>query len=262
MPEQTRLSVGSRCLKRASPFAAVGLLVAALLGGQAMHTAAGTQSGFRPELALPIRELDLRDKSPLEGLLDLAYKYQIPLGIEYIDARLVCGRANLYLRSTTVRAAVEEIVRQLPGYRVDFSGGLVDVYSPRARRDPLNGLNITIDRFQVTRVDATEATRRLQDDVFAKLHPGVGFGGDYAQGETSPNTPDVTLRLNNRKVYEIMNAIVASDGDAIWLVLTRPENLARFEWNQWAVYNLNPVGKQFIVDYPKGLFPSCAQARP
>ncbi|MGH7870394.1 MAG: hypothetical protein ACREP9_22810, partial [Candidatus Dormibacteraceae bacterium] len=233
--------------------ATVGLFLTVLTCAPAIR-AARTQIPFQRALATPIKELDLRDQSALQGLLDLAYKYQFPLGIEYVDARLVRGQAHLYLRSTTVRAAVEEIVKRLPGYSVDFSGGLVDVYSAQARRDPLSALNMTIGRFQVTRVNAMDATGKLQDAVFASLHPGVGYGGDMGQGQTAPDQPRVTLRLNNRKVYQIMNAIVASDGAAIWLVVVPPANLARFDWNQWAVYNLNPIGEESIADHLKGLF--------
>lgn len=262
MAEQVQRAVRRRSRGRRAPFRLGLLAAAALLGGRLAHAGPPARTRFERALATPIKELDLRNKSPLEGLFDLVYKYQLPTGIEYIDSNLVRGRANLYLANTTARSAIADIIKQVPGYRVDFSHGLVDVYSPQARRDPLSALNLTIRSFRVARVDAGDATHRLQDEVFAKLHPGVGFGGDYATGETSPSRPVVTLSLGSRKVYQVMNAIVAKDGAAVWLVLAHPEELDRFRWNQWWVYNLNPQGEAFILEYLSRLFPPSSQVHP
>jgi hypothetical protein len=234
----------------------VGLHVALILAtGDAVRAAVSQQAALGRALDAPVKNFILDRKPVIEGLFDLAYEYRLPLGIEYIDADLLRRPFKVELGNVSVRVAIESLVKHLPEYRVSFSDGLVDLYSPRARRNRSNILNMTMAHFQVSRVDALEASHRLWGEVFVRLHPGQGFAGHVPYGALAPSDPRVTLNLENRKVYEILNAIVAADGEAMWLVQHPPRGLSYFEGNLWYVYNLNPAGKDFIIAPLRELFP-------
>ena len=51
---------------------------------------------------------------------------------------------------------VEAIVKQDQQYRVSFSNGIVDVFSPRARDDPSNLLNKVLKDFSVTEMETPQ----------------------------------------------------------------------------------------------------------
>jgi hypothetical protein len=233
------------------------LLVLPLRAGSAAP--AQSQGGFEVALRTPVKEFALLNRPVIEGLFDLADRYKVPLGVEYLDARLMRHPVSLRLENITVATAFEALVKPLQEYQVDYSHGLVEVYSPKARRDPSNILNMTISRFQVAHVNAMDASLQLEEEVFARLNPGVGFGGDYAYGANAPTQPKVTLDLNDRKVYEILNAIVAADGEAMWLVRVPPEGLSFFNWNRWSIHGLDPAGKEPILASLRELFPAPKQ---
>ena len=214
-----------------------------------------THGELEHALDTTVKDFSLDGKPAVEGLLGLAYEYRLPMGIEYMDVNLVHKPVKVHLRNVTVREAIEMLLKPLREYRVSFSEGLVEVYSPGARRDRSNILNISIEHFEVSRVDALQASTNLQGEIFAKLHPGVGFGGDTPYGQTAPSEPRVTLSLDHLKVYEILDAIVAKDGAAMWLVVVPPAGLSFFEWNRWAIYNFNPVGKDSIIHSLEEVFP-------
>ena len=247
MFEETERAVTGRKKKRSAGPVPVGLVLGVLLLGQRATPSVPAQKRLEQALTAPVKQFTLVERPVIEGLLELAYQYQLPLAVEYMDWNIVRRPVKMRLRNVTVGTTIEALVGQLSEYRVSFSDVIVDLYSPRARRDPSNVLNITISRFDVTRVDAMQASRRLEEEIFAKLHPGVGFAGDMAYGETFPKK--VTLRVDNRKVYEILNAIVAQDGAAMWMVIVPPTGLANFNWNRWSVHNLNPLGRDAIINY-------------
>jgi hypothetical protein len=54
----------------------------------------------------------------------------------------------------------------------------------------------------------------------------------------------ITLYLQNAKVYEILNAMVAQNGKAIWISMVRPEELSRLQSSDlWYV----PIATAFRI---------------
>lgn len=256
MPERVRLiSVARRTTFGVTITSGLFAIVVAFSCGGAQASTAPPGDLARA-LETRVKEFSLHKEPVIDGLLTLAYEYKLPLAIEYVDADLVRRPFEVSRRNVTVRQAVVALVMSLPQYRVDFSGGLVQVYSPNARRDPSSLLNMSISHFQVDHVDALSASFRLWGEVFARLHPGQGYAGHISGGALAPSGPKVTLDLRNAKVYEILNAIVVQDGGAMWLVQHPPEGLSHFGGNLWYIWNLNPAGKDFILGPIRELFPT------
>jgi len=131
------------------------------------------------------------------------------------------------------------LVAKLPEYRVTFVEGIVDVYSLQARRDRHNLLNTVVPSFTVNRESLNGASTELANFLRAQTIPGVGLIGDVLE---SPDEPKITLELRNKSVREILCAIVAANGSAVWAAAAPPGKLSDPKAQLWAVY---PLGYSF-----------------
>jgi hypothetical protein len=69
----------------------------------------------------------------------------------------------------------------------------------------------------------------------------------FAKGQWVPLT--ITLHLQNAKAYEILNAIVAQNGKAIWTLVVRPEKLSKLQFGGlWYVYPLQQPFKSVVLE--------------
>jgi len=156
------------------------------------------------------------------------------MAVEYADRDATTRPLNLQFHNESVRGILEAIVRQAPQYHVSFSEGIVDIFVPKAREDTSNLLNKVIKNFSVVEME----TRKADFQLFCALAHEVNFsgcGGSLAVGQWEPRR--ITLHLQSAKVYEVLNAIVAQNGKAIWTVTaTKLSNLQ--SGGIWYIYPL------------------------
>ncbi|MGH9432214.1 MAG: hypothetical protein ACRD3T_11800 [Terriglobia bacterium] len=188
---------------------------------------------------------------PLQVLVRTAFEYQLPFAMEYVDRDAVRTRPRLKLPAVTVQQRIESIVGLMPGFRVSFSNGLVDVYSPIARSDPSNLLNSVLPEFKVRHLDAGLASPAVFGDLVALVNPGTGSGGSFA----GVGGPSVTIDAHNIRVYEALNRIVAEQGHSMWVVGIPPEKLSTLSGDLWHFYILNSALEPTVVGRLLALFP-------
>jgi hypothetical protein len=181
----------------------------------------------------------------VDSVIELAYEYQMPMAIEYAAREATTRPINLEFHNKSLREMVEAIVKEDPQYRVSFSNGIVDIFSPRAREDSSNLLNKVLKDFSVTEME----TRKADFQLFCAVVQAAGSGGcagSLAVGQWEPFR--VTLHLQNARTYEILNAIVAQNGSAIWTVTA--SNLASFPQSSglWYIYPLQEPFKSVVSD--------------
>jgi hypothetical protein len=199
----------------------------------------GTQSAralsFEQRLDRRVERFDTGGRTLLDNVVDLAFRFQLPTAIEYADHDATIP-LNLHFHNESVRGILETIIRQVPEYDVSFSSGIVDIFASKGREDSSNLLNKTIKDFAVTQVDTQQAGFHL----FCAIGREVGSqtcGGSIAKGQWGPLK--ITLHLQNAKAYEILNAIVAENGKAIWTVVVRPDKLSKLQLGGiWYIYPL------------------------
>ena len=104
---------------------------------------------------------------------------------------------------------------------------MVDIFAPEAREDPLNLLNKVIEDFTVTQLDIQEADLELFCTLERETDSGV-CAASIAKGQWAPLK--ITLHLENAKAYEILNAIVAQNGKAIWTLMCPPRKLSKLQF--------------------------------
>jgi hypothetical protein len=180
-------------------------------------------------------------------LVDLAYEYELPMGIEYLDREAATQPINLELRNESVRGILLAIVQQVPEYKVSFSDGVVDVYVPKMREDSSNLLNKVIKNFAVSELDTRRADMELLCALTREVIPSGGCGGSIAIGQWGPLK--ITVHVHNAKVYEIVNSIVAQNGKAVWTVMAPPDKLSKIPvGGLWHIYPLEPPFKSAVLD--------------
>ena len=194
-------------------------------------------SPFESKLNSRIGHFKISGETLVSIVLDLAYEFQLPTGIEYIDHEATTRPINLELHNETVRGILLAIVQQVPEYKVSFSNGVVDVYVPKAREDSSNLLNKPIKSFAVSELDTGEANMELFCALGREVTPSSACAGNIATGQWGPLR--ITVHLENAKVYEILNAMVAQNGKAIWTVIAPPDRLSKIPvGGLWHIYPL------------------------
>lgn len=213
---------------------------------------------FEQRLLTRLESYESGGRTFVQALLDLVYQHRLPAALEYLDADAVRKPLNVTLRHTTVRHALVALAGQLPQYRLNFSSGLVEVYSSRARGNPSSMLNVVIQNFRVEEADPRMAGYHLFGALSATLHPGRGYGGSFAP---LGGPKKITLHLRKAKVHDILNAIVAQRGDAIWIVRVPPERLSTFQVGLWYLYSLDEQWKHVVLEDAERLFPASEPQR-
>ena len=92
-------------------------------------------------------------------------------------------------------------------------------------------------------------TRQADFQLFCAVVQAAGSqwcGGSLAVGQWEPLR--ITLHLQNARTYEILNAIIAQNGGAIWTVTA--SNLASFPQSSglWYIYPLQEPFKRVVSD--------------
>lgn len=193
---------------------------------------------FESRLDASVEVFDSEGRTLVENVLNLAYQYRLPMGIEYVDRGAVTQGLRLQLRGKSVREILSSVVAQVPQYRISFSGGCVRLYSPKARDDPSSLLNALVENFQVSEMDLQEVSAAVFEALVHKMAPKTAIVESTAVATLGPSR--MTLRLRNAKVYEILDTVVAKHGAAVWVVRVPPEGLRTLKGTLWYIYPLEP----------------------
>jgi hypothetical protein len=206
-----------------------------------------TVSSFEQRLERRVMRFHSTGKPMTTNVVELAFAYELPTAIEYADREAATRPLNLDFQNKSVRWILQAIIEQVPGYSVTFSGGIVDVFTARGREDPSNLLNAVIKNFDVSELETRLADAELFCALSHEVTPSGGCGGSMVPGEWGPLR--ITLHLQNAKVYEVLNAIVAENGKAIWTVMVRPAQLSKLQVGGiWYIYPLQQPFKAGVSE--------------
>ena len=155
-------------------FSFLTLLVCHPTDGQAAKRA----PTFNETLQSTVPSFGSAGRPMVEVVLALAYRYKVPLGLEYVTRDAVQNRLDLRIGRKSLWDVFTSIVTTVPGYEVDFFHGLVDIYSADERRDPSNLFNTVVTQFPVAGVDTDFADADLFCALGRQLYPrAAGCGG-------------------------------------------------------------------------------------
>jgi len=167
--------------------------------------------------------------APLDQLVEVARRFNIPMGIEWVE-RAGTAPVDQTLRSgkRSVRELIQEIASLSPGYRLEVDNGLVRIYSPEALH-PFNFLNIRLKNYSVKDEDLFAAEHALRLAIRFTLEPAkyrYGYAGGYGHPANHVfQFPKFTLSESNVTVREVLNAIALAQGNALWIITIKSEDL-------------------------------------
>ena len=208
---------------------------------------------YRERLELAVPEFRAGGRSLVEVAVSMAYRYKLPMAIEHVDGTALHRPVSLKLEHQSVRHVLAAVIASVPGHRVEFSQGLVDIYSLAARGDPSNPLNTVISHYNVDGLDTRLADAELLCDLTREMHGNAGCGGSVASGQWGNRK--INLHLSHRRVFEILNAIVAQNGEALWVPIAWSVSHSGVMRNFWYIYPLEPSLEGSVIEGLRALLP-------
>ncbi len=171
----------------------------------------------------------------VEQIIELAARYQIPMGIEAIYDPGEKQSSPIRMENTTVQEVLREILRENLSYSLQVTDGVIHVFPRSIVSDPRNFLNLRIPQFNLKEKSLLDALVELKLAMNMLLHPekhvhGYGGGGgaglDPASGFDIRN---ITLEGKYLIVREILNQLILLNGNALWVVNFLPDQMMEAE---------------------------------
>lgn len=173
----------------------------------------------RTELDTRVDNYDVTAKSFVEGLVQVASDFSVPMGIEWVNAAPARRKLSLHWQRATVEDVLDAIVRSQPGYEIQVYNGVVHV---RATGVPSTEdfLSLHIKSFAVHNEVLQLAERRLRDQVRVQVtwpeNKSGGTGGSLA---TAVGEPGININeLVDVTVQDVLDAFVLASRKKIWIV--------------------------------------------
>ena len=183
------------------------------------------------KLSQKLRTYDSDKSTTLEQLTEVAQRFQLPAGIEWVDKPNQQAAKPVHLRNLTLREVISAIVNEEDGYRFATVDGVLQVYALSIAEDPRNFLNIKLPIYAAKNRSLSEISYWLRVRIRMALHPernfGGGFGGKSAQDDF--NTPTITFSVTDANVRTILSRIVVAQGNSLWIVHINPGLLMKGE---------------------------------
>ena len=192
---------------------------------------------------------DSNRATTLEQLLELAQRFQLPMGIEWVDTPNEKPARPIQERNIKLRDVISRILSAQDGYKFVVANGLVQVMANGIDADSLNFLNITLPSYGAKMKSLWEVSYWLQVRIKVYLHPernfGGGFGGTSAQADFNNRT--ITFSVVGSTVRQILNKIAVAQGNCLWVVHLNPSQL--MEGERFYAQAISPTGKRSLRLY-------------
>ncbi len=160
-----------------------------------------------------------------EQLVQVAQHYKIPMGIEWV-LQPEAEHINPVKSASTVMGLLNSILQSTPNYSLTVRNGVVNVSYSRYAVDSHNFLNLRIDKFIVTKANVFDAQAELRFKIHTRLHPERyvgGTNGGYGVPEGDGlDIENISFSATDLTVREILDRIVLSNGNTLWLVNLAP----------------------------------------
>lgn len=170
-----------------------------------------------------------KSRSALEQLIEVARYYQIPMGIEWDDQSGANAFTLADKNRTTVQSLISAILRRSINYQAKIVNGVLHIAKPALVADRRNFLNLRIPEFHVDKANIFDAEALLRLEINMTLHPerhAGGYGGGYGHAPGGLfDVHNITFSARNLAVRDILNKIVVTNANALWVVRLNPSKM-------------------------------------
>jgi hypothetical protein len=179
------------------------------------------------DLSTSITEFDARQVPPIGALLKLGESRNLCFGIEYVDGALLTKPADFHLQNTTLRGAIEAILRSAGPFAIEQHYGVIEVI-PRVP-EPKSGniFNFVIHKWEARRAPVQLVSMTLYWQLRTELNPQIT---GYADHSFAGNVRDEVRPFNesNLPVKYLLDKIVAQSKGAAWIAQVHWERVGDF----------------------------------
>lgn len=183
------------------------------------------------KLTQKVEAFDSESSSTIQQLVDLAQKFQIPIGVEWLHTQNEKPARPIHVRNALVRDVLRKILRQQPGYQFMVRDGIVHIFASGLINDRRNFLNLVVPIFKAKEESLIGVNYHLAQRIKLLLHPSPGFGGGYG-GVGLKNdfaVRKITFAGSNLTIRQILSKTVAQQGNALWVVRMKNSEMMKNE---------------------------------
>ena len=183
------------------------------------------------KLAVKVDTFNSVTKSIPLQLIEVAQRFNIPVGIEWSDDSEDKSLSQVHVQDTTVGSLLSQILAQQPGYEFRVEDGVVHVFATRLLDDQYNFLNIRLREFSLKKANMAAARFHLWGAIISHLHPLSGYGGGWGGVSMYKdfNAPKITFACKDLTVRQALSKIAVVQGNALWVVRIRERQMMESE---------------------------------
>lgn len=201
------------------------LLPESLCFGQRLKAKLAERTNFVP-----------RSDTPVNQLIEVAQKFKIPMGIEWVKEKDGPVNESLDFRDGRVIDLIAAITKSAPDAVVNEEGEILHVFFLHAVLSPLNFLNLRIPEYEAVNRPLHLAEWQLRTRMNLSLYPDPksgGLGGTYGGWSPDPlRDCNINFSGHDLSIRDVLSGIALACGKALWVVeLNRAElNGQRPKW--------------------------------
>jgi len=178
----------------------------------------GQSADLDQKLASSVHGYALSADSFAEGLLQVADRFQIPMGIEWISCPSTRSRLAVGRTDATVREILQKVVETQPGYEMRISNGVVHVVATTVSPNE-NFLLLRIKSFNIRNELVESAQQKLRELVRASvILPKPGGGGVAGSLISNVGDPKIDVSIADGTVEDVLDALATSSSMKVWVV--------------------------------------------
>jgi len=208
-------------MTRAITTLALSLILAETFLGSKTRMQMQTQA---PPLS-PLQDFDVRDIGFLDALIRLGELYDNPMGIIFVEKKLVARKVTVKTLQASVQQALAALTAQLPEYAWSESNGVLLVRPRVLPPQTQKMLDIVMPRIFAESIDIDSLSNRLWMEVQIQADPESRSRGFMMHSHAREYYELGRIDFTNVRIDEVLSEIVRRRRSAAWVLLPPPEEL-------------------------------------
>lgn len=173
------------------------------------------------KLEAPVSEYQVPGADLINALNEIATRFQLPMGIEWVRNEPTLRKRTLSWKNTTVKGVIRGVLKEYPGYAFDVRDGVVHVFKKGVRRSPHNFLNLKLRKFSAHDEEGGYAGVRLRAEVQYIVSPPPPAPGPHGSGGSyigPVGERHITLSLHDITVRDVLDKLASVSQMNVWVV--------------------------------------------
>lgn len=185
---------------------------------------AQTQHEAILRLRKPLLRFEVRDRSALEGILELGAASKVPLGVILEDDSLCKSKVTVLSRNQSGEVVLDRLLGKASGYQRSLANNVVLIAPKTVLPTTTQFLNLRIPHF-VTPADELQAQMAfLQMAIRGVLRPSEGTAGSIMSSH-SHDLPAIDMR--DLGLQQILDLMVSRGPGGAWILFPVSGDLSK-----------------------------------